>query len=233
VDDTRTVAAVAPADLENFWTDGAQAWPPQSETLTQSQPDAHAPSQRLYLKSPHHTCCQGVDQPGVGHVHAAGCPAMARRARLPEKLAELIDDPARFDQLDRKLRTESFPPAYWHGYLDGLMGGWRPAPRHAEREVLLAQLVHASAELAKANLRETHVLGYRFFNLAYCPSVKLKTTPLLPKEIPRSIMRRLSRSASPPPRCTNSIPRSECGTRFMLPSDVSCSGSSPQAAYPR
>lgn len=47
----------------------------------------------VFLKPPHHTCCQGVDMPGVGHVHAPECPVMARRAQLPETLADFVSDP--------------------------------------------------------------------------------------------------------------------------------------------
>jgi hypothetical protein len=84
------------ADLEAFWTEGEDARRPVTSLKSNTcQPDRSPLSGPCppYLKIPSHDCCVGVDWPGFGHCHAADCPAMARRASLPEPLQSFVSEP--------------------------------------------------------------------------------------------------------------------------------------------
>ena len=61
------VPALSTSEAEEFFTSGDQAWPKPSG------PESSSP--RVYLKNSTHTCCQGVDVPGVGHAYAPDCQA--------------------------------------------------------------------------------------------------------------------------------------------------------------
>ena len=91
-------AAISIENREKFFRDGcdARTGPDQA---TPSRAEATAPDRAVastlveemiergliltsFLKNKAHTCCTGVDVPGVGHTHAFDCPAVARRATI-------------------------------------------------------------------------------------------------------------------------------------------------------
>lgn len=99
-----------------------------------------------FLKNPNHTCCIGIDVPGVGHIHAYTCPAMERHVRsaarpyiageVPEPLKSFVDG----DEFDPELSAADFE-IIRHAELV-----------QAERDRLLTQLLFAARNLAEANI---------------------------------------------------------------------------------
>ena len=69
MDEPRTVPAVSASGAEEFFTSGTQAWPAETNPSASVETPASA---NPYLKIPSHTCCVGVDTPGVGHIAASG-----------------------------------------------------------------------------------------------------------------------------------------------------------------
>jgi hypothetical protein len=150
------------APAESDYTPANQAYSP-----------APASRSRVYLKNTDHTCCAGVDVPGVGHTHAPDCPAMARRAQLPETLGDFVSEPACRDAVGiigkevRELIAE----------IDGALSPQRRGPvagdpaiaahdaQVAHREGLLAQLLFAARDLA-----EQSILGGGWLAVADMPA---------------------------------------------------------------
>ncbi len=71
------------APAENFpsknLATSASSGDPETGTVTRISMEAAEPSSaraNTFLKNPNHTCCIGVDVPGVGHTHASNCPTM-------------------------------------------------------------------------------------------------------------------------------------------------------------
>ncbi len=117
-------------------------------TTVPTLPAAH---RRVFLKIQSHTCCVGVDMPGVGHTHAPDCPAMARRAKLPAALADFVSEPPcrEFPSLVGKAAAELL--AEINAGLSALN------ERRNQRERLFAQLLFAARDLAEVNLFSGHL----------------------------------------------------------------------------
>jgi hypothetical protein len=123
-------------------------WEQAEQFRAEAAFEAAAPfrSRRVFLKTPAHTCCVGVDLPGVGHTHAPDCPAMARRAQMPETLADFVSEPAcrrMPDQIAVEVRELI-------AEIDGAIAA--SDARRAHREGLLAQLLFAARDQAEQNI---------------------------------------------------------------------------------
>ncbi len=111
MDDSRTVPAISTPELEQFWTDGVSAYPAET-----------------FLKNPGHTCCAGIDLPGIGLCHALDCPAAARfavglRATAP----------------GRGVVPGEVPPALRNHLRDGLLISLMFAAHHLAKSLIVTR----------------------------------------------------------------------------------------------
>jgi len=118
-----------------------------AEAESSEQLSAVPAPEKPILKSEHHTCCQGVDVPGVGHTHSPECPAMARRAKLPEPLRSFVTDEAAFIAARQIAQETRELIAEIHDKMSGMEA------RRDRRETLLAELIFASRALAQRNIQ--------------------------------------------------------------------------------
>jgi len=148
----------APAEVPQDPTSQNTVLPelPEPGTVTCIRMEAAEPPAvpaRVFLKNPNHTCCVGVDMPGIGHTHGPDCPAMARRAQLPETLADFASESACRDAaqvLGKEVRELIAEIDASISAIDA---------RRTARESLFAQLLFAARDLAERNLRPSHVLA--------------------------------------------------------------------------
>ena len=121
-----SVPALSTSEAEEFFTSGEQAWPKPVDPSAVPSP--------VHLKISTHTCCQGVDVPGVGHAHAPDCQAATVTAMV--NVAGLRDISKETRSLIAKLDAALGP-----------IDAWRE-----QRSALLGQLVSAARELAEQNI---------------------------------------------------------------------------------
>ncbi len=77
MDNLQAVPALAIREAEQFWTGGENAYPPKPG----DEPETRT------------TCCAGIDLPGVGNVHSAGCPheGLPRRSGQERRTGETLE----------------------------------------------------------------------------------------------------------------------------------------------
>jgi len=117
------------------------------ENEASEQPSAVPLPENPILKAKHHTCCGGIDVPGVGHTHSPECPATARRSKLPEPLRSFVTDEAAFIAARQIAQETRELIAEIHDKMSGMEA------RRDRRETLLAELVFAARDLAMRNIQ--------------------------------------------------------------------------------
>lgn len=115
-----------------------------------------APHRPIFLKTPEQTCCAGVDVPGIGLTHAEECPAMARRAQLPEALADFVSEPP-CRQVPGVFGAEI------REHVAEIGAALTAETPQEQREKLLGELIFAALDLARQNLG-TAVAAFRLFH---------------------------------------------------------------------
>jgi len=131
--------ALTITEAEEFFTSGDQAWPEGRD----SGPIPPAPA-RVYLKNSTHSCCQGVDVPGVGHAHAPDCQEATVTVVIDAAVLRNVSQETR--QLIAKIDAALGPLDALRDRRNGLLGQLVFAPRELAEQSVIGQLRgHAEA----------------------------------------------------------------------------------------
>ena len=137
MDEIRAVN-LSPAEAEEFWTGEDARFARGSEPGTTHHLSTAAGANTAW-EAAAPLCCAGIDQPGVGRVHSAGCPREVSPVRSGREYV--------IGEVPQPLR-------------DLVNGVDLAAQQRERRDGLLAQLVFAARDLAERNLRRGSRSGW-------------------------------------------------------------------------